>query len=246
MFHQMVQRMAESEKPGAGPRVAMLAGASGFVGGELLKLLLEAPDYSRTHAISRRPLPFDHARLANRILPLEQVRTRLAGVQCHDAFCCIGSTRRAAGSDAELRRVDVALVLEFARAVREGGAQRFVVLSSVGADAASRHAYLRNKAEMEAALAELRFPALDILRPGLLLGWRGELRPAELAGSLLMPLLNPLLAGRFAQYRGIAARDAAAAMLGAARSRRLGVCLHAGQGLVSLAEAGRRPLRNTA
>jgi uncharacterized protein YbjT (DUF2867 family) len=231
--------------PAAEARVAVLAGASGFVGGELLKLLLDAADYARTHALSRRPLSLDHARLANRILPLEEVESRLTGLQCQDAFCCVGSTRRSAGSDAELRRVDVDLVLAFARAARGCGAQRLVVLSSAGASATSRHPYLRNKAEMERGLAELGFPALHILRPGLLLGWRGEVRPAELAGALLMPLVNPLLAGRFAQYRGIAARDVAAAMLGAARSQRRGTTLHAGTALAELARAGRRPLRST-
>jgi uncharacterized protein YbjT (DUF2867 family) len=231
--------------PAPEARVAVLAGASGFVGGELLKLLLDAPEYSRTHALSRRPLSFDHARLANRILPLEGIESRLTGLQCQDAFCCVGSTRRAAGSDAELRRVDVDLVLAFARAVRGCGAQRLVVLSSAGASPTSRHPYLRNKAQMEAGLAELQFPALHILRPGLLLGWRGELRPAELAGALLMPLLNPFLAGGLAQYRGIAARDVAAAMLGAARSQRRGTTVHAGTALSALAQVGRRPLRGS-
>jgi uncharacterized protein YbjT (DUF2867 family) len=222
-----------------GPRTAVLAGASGLAGAELLKLLLQVEDYQRVHAVSRRPLPFDHARLANRIMPLEQVESRLTGFQCHDAFCCIGSTRRKAGSEAELRRIDVDLVLSFARAVRACGAQRFVVVSSAGASSASRHPYLRNKADLEAALAELRFTSLDVLRPGLLLGWRRELRAGELAGMLLMPLVNPFLAGRFRQYRGIPAGDVAAAMLGAARSMRRGVNVHAGPALQTLAAKGR-------
>jgi len=219
----------------------VLAGASGLAGAELLKLLLQVEDYQRVHAVSRRPLPFDHARLANRIMPLEQVESRLTGFQCHDAFCCIGSTRRKAGSDQELRRIDVDLVLSFARAVRACGAQRFVVVSSAGAAATSRHAYLRNKADMEAGLAELRFAALDVLRPGLLLGWRRELRAAELAGVLLMPIVNPLLAGRLRPFRGIPARDVAAAMLAAARSMRRGVHVYAGASLEALVPKGRAP-----
>ena len=228
-------------RPAAGEgRTAVLAGASGLAGAELLKLLLGVEDYQRVHAVSRRPLPFDHARLANRIMPLEQVETRLTGFQCQDAFCCIGSTRRKAGSDEELRRIDVDLVLSFARAARACGAQRFIVVSSAGAAAASRHAYLCNKAEMEAGLADLKFASLDVLRPGPLLGWRDELRPAEIAATVLMPLLNPFLGGKLQQYRGIAARDLAAAMLGAARSMRRGVYVYAGDALRTLARAGRR------
>jgi uncharacterized protein YbjT (DUF2867 family) len=222
-------------------RVALLAGGSGLVGSLLLRLLLQAPDYARVHAVSRRPLPIDHPRLANRILPLEQTRAQLAGVRCQDAFCCIGSTRRQAGSAGERRRVDLDLVLSFARAAQALGATRFVVITSAGANAGSRNAYLRVKGELEAALRELRYPALDILQPGLLLGTRSELRPAELFAALLMPLVNPLLRGRHAVWRGIAAEDVAWAMLGAARSSRGGVHAYAGQALQALAIAGRRP-----
>lgn len=213
-----------------------------MVGGELLRLLLDMPDYSRVHAISRRPLPVDSPRLANRILPLEQVRTQLTGIQCQDAYCCIGSTLRNAGSEADRRRIDLDLTVGFARAAQGLGATRFIVVTSAGADPSARNPYLRVKGELEQALRELRFEALDVIRPGLLLGMRSELRPLELAGRLLMPLLNPFLHGRQARWRGISARDVAAAMLGAARTRRLGVHAYEGQTLGVLAAAGRRPL----
>jgi uncharacterized protein YbjT (DUF2867 family) len=223
-------------------RVALLAGGSGFVGGELLRLLLRAPDYSRVYAVSRRPLPFDNPRLANRIVPLEETRARLAGLHCDDAFCCIGSTRRNAGSAAEREKVDLDLVVSFARAAQSFGAARLVVISSAGADPRSRNPYLRVKGEMEIALRELRLPSLEIMQPGLLLGTRSEVRPLELAGTLFMPLINPLLLGRFEQWRGIAAADVAAAMLGAARAQRRGMHVYAGRALRALADAGRRPV----
>ena len=103
-------RMAD-EAPRA-QRVALLAGGSGLVGSELLRLLLMAADYSRIYAVSRRPLPFDNPRLANRIVPLEETSARLTGVHCDDAFCCIGSTRSSAGSAAEREKVDLDLVRE--------------------------------------------------------------------------------------------------------------------------------------
>jgi uncharacterized protein YbjT (DUF2867 family) len=233
-------------RPAPEVRTALLAGASGLVGGLLVRRLLESGDSHRVHAVSRRPLPFDHAKLANRIMPLEQVEQRLTGFSCRDVFCCVGSTRRGAGSDEELRRIDVDLVLSLARASRALGAQRFVVVSSVGASRESRAAYLRNKAEMEERLAELKFVSLDILRPSQLLGWRDEVRPVEFAATLLLPLLNPLLRGRFSQYRAIHARDVAAAMLGAARLQRRGVNVHVGAALQTLAGIGRRPSREAA
>jgi uncharacterized protein YbjT (DUF2867 family) len=221
-------------------RVALLAGGSGFVGGELLRLLLRATDYSRIYAVSRRPLPFDNPRLANRIVPLEETRARLAGLRCDDAFCCIGSTRRSAGSAAEREKVDLDLVVSFARAAHSFGATQLIVISSAGANPQSRNPYLGVKGRLEVALRDLRFNCLQIMRPGLLLGARAQVRPLELAATIVMPLVNPLLFGSLAQYRGISAADVAAAMLAAARSQRRGVNVYAGQALRALAESGRR------
>jgi uncharacterized protein YbjT (DUF2867 family) len=222
-------------------RVALLAGGSGFVGSRLLRLLLHAPDYSRVHAVSRRPLSIDHARLANRIMPLEETRAQLGAVRCQEAFCCIGSTRLKAGSPAERQKIDLDMVVSFARAAQALGAKRFVVISSAGADTRSGNDYLRVKGQLEAALRDLRFPALDILQPGLLLGSRKDFRPLELAGTLLMPLANPFLRGRYEMWRGISADDTAYAMLGAARSQRGGVHIYSGAALAALAESGRKP-----
>jgi uncharacterized protein YbjT (DUF2867 family) len=227
------------EKPQA-QRIALLAGGSGLVGSELLRLLLRTPDYSRVYAVSRRPLPFDNPRLANRIVPLEETRARLNGVHCDDAFCCIGSTRSSAGSAQEREKVDLDLVVSFARAAQAFGATRMVVVTSAGANPQSRNAYLSVKGRLEASLRELRFPSLEIMQPGLLLGVRAQPRMLELAGAAVMPLLNPLLFGKHAQWRGIAAADVAAAMLAAARAQRRGVHVNSGLALRAMADGVKR------
>jgi uncharacterized protein YbjT (DUF2867 family) len=208
----------------AGGRIALVAGGSGLVGRELLPLLLRATEYARVHALSRRPLPLEHARLANRIVRFDApLELQLKGLRCHDAFCCLGTTMRAAGSERGFRAVDYDLILSYARVALALGAERFVVVSSVDANANSRNRYLRVKGETEHALERLRFRALDILQPSLLLGLRREHRPLELVAQALMLLLGPLLAGPWARYRPIEARVLAASMIGAARAGRLGV-----------------------
>src|SRR3954464_11617752 len=79
--------MAEQE-----PRVALLAGASGLVGGYVLDTLLDAPDFSRVFAVTRRPLGREHSRLANRIVQFDKLEAQLKGQTCHVAFCCLGTT----------------------------------------------------------------------------------------------------------------------------------------------------------
>ena len=220
---------------GAEGQLALLAGASGLAGGYALAALLEAPDIRRVLAVSRRPLGREHPRLANRIVQFEHLEAQLKGASCDVALCCLGTTLRQAGSPERLRAVDIECVLAFARAARAANAQRFVVISSVGADPGARNFYLRTKGEMEQRLAEAGFESLDILQPSLLLGWRGEMRPLELAARAFMPLVNPLLRGRYIPYRAIPARTVGEAMLGAVRSGRRGVQRYTYAGIGTLA-----------
>jgi uncharacterized protein YbjT (DUF2867 family) len=228
--------MAESEQ-----KVILLAGASGYVGNLALDALLDSTDISRVYAITRRPLGREHPRLANRIVQFEQIESQLKGLTCHAALCSLGTTIRQAGSEQVFRQADFDAVLAFARAAKAAQAQRFVVVSAVGADPKSKNFYLRTKGEMEEALAGVGFTSLDILQPSLLLGWRGEIRPLELLGSAFAPLINPFLTGKREPFRAIPARTVAAAMAGVTRSGRRGVQRYTYSAIQSLARI--KPVR---
>ncbi|MCC7462507.1 MAG: NAD-dependent epimerase/dehydratase family protein [Gammaproteobacteria bacterium] len=225
----------------AGRRVALVAGGSGLVGARLLRVLGDAPEYARVLALSRRPLSFEHPRVANRVTRFEALEQELRGLKCDDAYCCLGTTRRAAGSEAAFRAVDHDLVLAFARLARQAGAQRFVLVSAAGADAGSRFFYLRVKGETEKDLEGLRFASLELLQPALLLGGRRELRPGEALAGLLARLLNPLLIGRLAAWRAVDAGDVAGAMLAVTRRGLRGVRRYASADIVRLARAPAQP-----
>jgi len=199
------------------PRIALVAGATGLIGGYLINTLIEAQEYARVFALTRRPYLKEHAKLANRIVNFERMADQLKGLTANDAFCCIGTTIADAGSQEAFRETDVDAVLLFAQAARAAQATRFVVVSSVGADSKSKNFYLRTKGEMEQAVSGLGFVSVDIMQPSLLLGPRKAVRPLELAGRIFAPLLNPLLTGTREQYRAIAAETVARGMLGAAR-----------------------------
>jgi uncharacterized protein YbjT (DUF2867 family) len=205
------------------PKIALVAGATGLVGGLLLNTLLEAPDYARVYALTRRPLGKEHPKLANRVVSFQRMGEQLKTLTAQDAYCCIGTTIAQAGSQEAFREADIDAVLLFAQAARAAQVKRFVVVSSVGADTGSKKFYLRTKGEMEDALIAVGFPAVDILQPSLLLGPRKQMRPLELAGSILAPIVNPLLTGAREAYRAIPAEVVARAMLGAARRGGRGV-----------------------
>jgi uncharacterized protein YbjT (DUF2867 family) len=221
--------------PDPEPKVVLLAGASGLVGKSALDALLDAPDIGRVFAVTRRPLGREHPRLANRIVQFDKLETQLKGVTCHVAVCCLGTTIRQAGSQQAFRKVDVDYVLSFARTAMAAQAQRFVVVSSTGADAGAKNFYLRTKGEMEQALANVGFASLDILQPGPLLGFRSQMRPLEFVALLVMPLVNPFLRGARAAFRGIPAKTVAAAIVGTTRSGRRGVQRYTYSGMQALA-----------
>src|SRR5512146_2825611 len=121
------------------PVVALLAGASGFVGARVLDALLDAPEVARVFAVTRRPLGREHPRLANRIVQFDRLERQLAGLKCQVAFCCLGAraAERAGAQEEAVRRVDLGYTLAFARAARAAGAARFVVISAAGAAVAA-------------------------------------------------------------------------------------------------------------
>lgn len=190
---------------------ALVAGATGLVGGELLRILLDQPGYSRVVALVRRPLTLSHPKLDQRVVDWEQLDANLFRVD--DLYCCLGTTIRKAGSQAAFRRVDFEYPAAMARLARAQGARQFLLVSSMGADPGSSIFYSRVKGEVEAAVAAAGIPAVHIFRPSLLLGNRREHRTGERIAVALSPLFSPLMPAR---YRPIQARDVAQAMVHAA------------------------------
>lgn len=194
-------------------KTALIAGASGLVGRELLAQLLAADEYDRVVAFGRRRLPLEHPKLGQEIVDFAALESIAPEVQCDDAFCCLGTTIRQAGSRENFRAVDHAAVLAFAWAARRHGARRFFVVSALGADPASRVFYNRVKGETDEALLVLGFDTLAIFRPSLLLGQRERRRLGETLLAGLLWFGEPLMVGRLAKYRAIRADVVARAML---------------------------------
>ncbi|AOS43527.1 hypothetical protein Verru16b_00572 [Lacunisphaera limnophila] len=192
---------------------AFIAGASGQVGRRLLDQLLAAPEYDRVVSLGRRPLAVTHPKLVQVSADFAALEGVLEDWRGEDAFCCLGTTIRQAGSREAFRAVDHAAVLAFAWAAQRQGARRFFVVTALGADPASRNFYLRVKGETEAALAVLGFDTLAIFQPSLLLARRREFRLGEKVLAAVLWLAEPLLVGRFRPYRAIRTEAVARAML---------------------------------
>lgn len=197
-----------------GDRTALILGASGLVGGHLLAILLDSPEYRRITAIGRRPLA-GHPKLDQIVTGLDDLGSHAAAFAVDAVFCCLGTTIKKAGSRAAFRRVDRDYPLAAARLARAAGAA-FLVVTALGADPRSIFFYNRVKGELERQLIALDLPSLHIFRPSLLLGERRETRPGEELAARLSTVLSPFFRGPFAKYRPVDARAVARAMYAAA------------------------------
>ena len=225
----------------------LLAGATGLVGGAVLRERLSDPSWSgRIIAPVRRALAAPDPRLVPIIAPLPdssfdgelyaQVSDRLGGAAIDAYLCCLGTTLKAAGSREGFIAVDRELVLRLAKLSYDLGARRAVLVSSVGASRQSANFYLRVKGEVEDEVAKIGFERLDILQPGLLLGARGEQRTGEAIAQALAPLYNPLLIGaKLRRYRAVAASDVAKAIVRLSEATEAGQFVHEHDAIMDLA-----------
>ena len=133
-----------------------------------------------------------------------------------DAFCCLGTTIRQAGSQAAFRKIDFDFVLNFATAAKAAGAKRFLVVSALGATAKSGVFYNRVKGEMENALKAMNFQSLHIFRPSFLVGKRADARVVERLGIKVFSALAPLMIGPTRKVRPIEAKAVARSIWAAA------------------------------
>ncbi|MCC6135608.1 MAG: NAD(P)H-binding protein [Candidatus Contendobacter sp.] len=209
----------------AGIRV-LLAGATGLVGGHCLSALLADDAFSQVTVFSRRPLTQTHPKLTVQILDFERLRDYTGLVQTDAVLCCLGTTHRAAGSPEAFAKVDHIYVAELARLAAARGASRFILVSAVGADPASPVFYHRVKGRAEAAVSELHFKAVHLLRPSLLLGEHPEPRPAEDWSKKLAPFWSLFAWGPLSRYRLVPAEVVAARMVELAKGTEEGVHIH--------------------
>ncbi len=198
--------------------MALIAGATGLVGKELLALLLSDADCREIHSLVRKPASLQHAKLHSHVVDFSKLGTAseraLALPHIDEVYICLGTTIEVAGSQAAFRSVDFDAVLAVARAGIARGATKLGVISAMGASATSRVFYSRVKGEMEEAISKIGYQSVTIARPSMLAGNREALKQAERTGEKLALLatrwLRPVIPKN---YQSVQASDVAAGLL---------------------------------
>jgi uncharacterized protein YbjT (DUF2867 family) len=199
-------------------KTALILGASGLVGGELLQALLRDDRYQQITCFLRRPLSAKvidcHGdKIQPIVVDFEHLADYLTYFTVDHVYVCLGTTLKEAGSKEAFKQVDFDIVYNAAQCALDAGAGSFVWISSVGAHPHSRSFYLRTKGELEQQITALGLPHVQCVRPSLLLGKRATFRAAEWLAIKLRYLYQWLLIGPLKRYKPIAATKVARQML---------------------------------
>jgi len=197
-------------------KTALVFGASGLIGKFLSEQLISDPRYSKVVIFVREKLHVASPSIEQIIFNPEKFDEIENLFNRSHVFCCIGTTRKKAGSNEKFFKIDHDLVERIAQNAARNKAEAFVVVSSVGASADSGNFYLRTKGLMELSIKTFQFSNISIMRPSILLGMRSESRFLENIGKQIGVLTSPLMIGKFRKYKPIHAADVAKAMIIAA------------------------------
>ena len=201
---------------------AVLIGATGAVGKDLLQALLEDARYTEVVAFARRALGVQHEKLREHTIDFDAPATWQELVKGDILFSTLGTSLKQAGSKEAQRHIDYDYQLAFAKAARANGVKSLVLLSSIGADSKSSIFYLRLKGELDDAVRGLGFDSLSIVRPPSLIRAKSK-RFGETASVKLLQAVNAIgLAKRLAPMEtAVVARSMAALGLDSASGTRI-------------------------
>jgi uncharacterized protein YbjT (DUF2867 family) len=193
---------------------AVVIGGTGMVGTQLIKQLIESPEFSVIVSLVRRPGGVIHPKLTEKIIDFELVDNWKNLVNGDVLFSTLGTTIAQAKTKAEQYKVDFTYQFVTAKIAAKNGIPNYVLISSAGASSKSRTFYMNMKGQLEDAIKTLSFKTISIIRPGQLVGDRTEKRFGEKIGLSFMYGLNKI--GLFKRYRPIQGWQVAKAMINAA------------------------------
>lgn len=216
---------------------AVVLGATGLIGEQVVQQLLVDPAYSKVRILVRRQADLSHTKLETEVVNFDDLiefRNKLGRGDC--IFCCVGTTNnKVKGDKTAYRKVDFDIPVNAAKMGKEAGFSNYLLVSAVGANPAAFNFYLKLKGEAEQKIADLKFTGFHVFRPGILLGKRKEFRMGESIAKVAMKVLSVLFIGTLKKYKGIEGLLVAKAMITAAKSGKKGMFIHQYTEMITLA-----------
>ena len=199
---------------------ALVIGATGAVGKDLLQMLLSDESVEQIDIFVRREVKIPSAKLAVHVVDFDHTETWADQLKGDVLFSCMGTTIKAAGTHQAQWKVDYTYQFDAAKAARDNGVPTYVLVSSIGANPRSKVFYTRMKGDLEDAVQKIGFEGCFILRPPSLIR-KGSDRFGEKAGVVALRALNAI--GLFRSWTPMPTEAVAAAMIRLAKSGRKGI-----------------------
>jgi uncharacterized protein YbjT (DUF2867 family) len=206
---------------GANGLTALVIGATGMVGKELVQQLLAHPSFAKVIVFTRRPYELTHPKLEQHIILFDNKESWQHLVKGDVLFSALGTTLKQAGSKEAQYKIDYHYQYNFAEAASNNNVPAYVLISSAMASDKAKLFYTRMKGELERDIKKLSFSSIAIIRPGMLTGNREEKRLGEKIGTRAILLLNGM--GLLKKQKPIHASIVAKAMINASLDGKKGI-----------------------
>jgi uncharacterized protein YbjT (DUF2867 family) len=213
-------------------KTALVIGATGLVGSNLVDLLLAHPGFSKVTIFVRRTSGRNNPKLEEHVINFDQPDTWSNLVSGDVLFSCLGTTIKKAGTKEAQYRIDYTYQYEFAKIAAAAKVHSYVLISSSYASPQSRIFYSKMKGELDRDVKMLNFPSIHIIKPGILEGKRDEERPGESTGISVMRIFSKIPGLK--KLRPIPARTVAMAMINASGDPGLGIKEYELEGVFTL------------
>ena len=207
-------------------KTALIVGATGLVGRQVLRLLLSQDYYQEIIILGRRSVDITDNRITEHIINFDELDQYKDKISANDYYICIGTTMAEACSEEAFYKVDFTYPYELGLiAKKDPKFEQYLLVSSLGADAESPLLYNEVKGKIENALKEMNFRTLHIFQPSLLTGARQKHRFFEELAKIVTAILSVFVIGN-KKFWAINDSDVAKSMFMIARRQEKGTFTH--------------------
>ena len=187
-------------------------GSTGLIGSYLLKCLEYDTYFSKVNVITRKPIHFKNSKFKNIVIDFNDINSIQNSLKnCQIVFVSIGTTQSKVNWDLKkYKKIDYEIPINIAKETKKLNINKYLIVSSAGADINARGFYLSLKGQLENDIIKIGIKNTFIFRPSLLMGNRKEKRIGEKIAQVVMPLFSFLLPKK---YRPINAESVAKSMI---------------------------------